>query len=97
MKLHFLATFFIGRRGVIFPDGRLFNTRYTEETHSKNSISRTFCRQAKRVVGRISVISCKLFPPPPTPLDNLRNKFADGKLGQAANFVSSFTLNKCSL
>ena len=29
--------------------------------------------------------------------DELRNKFADGKLGQAANSVLAFTLNKCSL
>ena len=29
--------------------------------------------------------------------DELRNQFADGKLGQAANFVLTFTLNKCSL
>ena len=29
--------------------------------------------------------------------DELCNKFADGKLGQAANSVQAFTLNKCSL
>ena len=48
------AAFFMGRRGVIFPDGRLFNTRYTEETHSKNSTYREFCRQAKsRADGKL--------------------------------------------
>ena len=51
MKLHFLATFFIGRRGVIFPDGRLFNTRYTEETHIKNSTYREFCASKTRAGG----------------------------------------------
>ena len=29
--------------------------------------------------------------------DELRNQFADGKLGQAAKPVLAFTLNKCSL
>ena len=29
--------------------------------------------------------------------DELRNKFADGKLGQAANSILAFTLNKRSL
>ena len=44
----------IGRRSVIFSDSRLFNTRYTEETHSKNSAYREFCRQAKsRADGKL--------------------------------------------
>ena len=33
-KVVFSGDVSIGRRSVIFPDGRLFNTRYTEETHS---------------------------------------------------------------
>ena len=41
----------IGRRSVIFPDGRLFNTRYTEETHSKNSTYREFCTGKTRAGG----------------------------------------------
>ena len=64
MKLHFLATFFMGRRGVIFPDGRLFNTRYTEETHSKNSTYREFCASKTRA-GGIYVISFKHLSLPP--------------------------------
>ena len=51
MKLYFPAAFFVGRRSVIFPDGRLFNTRYTEEPHSKNSTYREFCTGKTRAGG----------------------------------------------
>ena len=60
MKLHFLATFFMGRRGVIFPDGRLFNTRYTEETHSKNSTYREFCA-SKTLAGGAALYLSNIF------------------------------------
>ena len=38
----------MGRGGVVLSNDRLFNTWYTKETHSLNSISCTFCLQAKR-------------------------------------------------
>ena len=34
---------FVPRYEVVFSDGRLFNTRYTKETHNKNSTYRKFC------------------------------------------------------
>ena len=51
----------------------------------------------KTCSGRSNVTSFKHFPPPPAPLDKPRNKFAVGKLGQAAKSLSSFMHNKCSL
>lgn len=42
-------------------------------------------------------MSFKLFPLQPAPPDKLRNQFAAGKLGQAANPVVSFKHNKRSL
>lgn len=64
MKLHFPAVFLWGGEKVVSPDGRLFNTRYTEETHSKNSAYREFCAGKTRA-GGIYVISFKHLSLPP--------------------------------
>ena len=51
----------------------------------------------KTRAGGNSVISFKQLSLPPAPPDKLHNKFADGKLGQAAKLVAFFRHNTCSL
>ena len=67
------GVFYAGGGKVVFPDGRLFNTRYTEETHSKNSAYPTFCRQAKRAAGGAALNRSNIFLCRPT--HSARGKF----------------------
>ena len=64
MKLHFPAVFLWGGEKVVFPDGRLFNTRYTEETHSKNSTYHEFCASKTRAGGATlnhsNIVLCRM-------------------------------------
>ena len=64
------------RREVYFPSADLFSTRYTKETHCKNSTYRTFCLSDKTRAGGNSVISFKLLSLPPAPLDKFRSQAA---------------------
>ena len=55
------GVFYAGGGKVVFPDGEMFNTSHTKETHNKNSISRTFCREAKRAAGGTALNRSNIF------------------------------------
>ena len=82
MKLHFPAVFLWGGEKVVSPDGRLFNTRYTEETHSKNSIYREFCASKTRA-GGATLNHSNLFLCRPQEVNDLARKNKDSIEGLA--------------